>query len=133
MAKRPNRAMRRRMKQYLASQGIVLKRTEPIPAQPVARQRRIERVSYARSLSNPSYVAQIAQLLADATGRPQAVVRDNGNKCYCVVESAARNAKPSRTPARMRRPGGIIGTPKKRGYFPASRIGGRVYYPKGSA
>ena len=131
MAKRPNRAMRRRMKQYLASQGIILKRTEPIPAQPVARQRRIESVSYARSLHNPYYVGHIAQLLANATGRPQTVVRDNGNKAYVIAETASRNAKPSRCPAKKRRYGGLVATPKKRGYFPESRLGGRVFYPQG--
>lgn len=129
MAKRPNRAMRRRAKQWLVSQGIVLKRSEPKPVQPVKRVRPIERVSYARSLHNPYYVAQVAQLLANVTGRPQVMVRDNGNKAYMIAEAASRNAKPSRVPGRKRLPGGRVSTSKKRGYFPVSRIGGKVFYP----
>jgi len=123
MGKRPNRAMRRRMRQYLATKGIEYKAETPKIARPELR-----RSSSVKSLHNLDYVMGLAQKLANITGRPQAVVRDNGNKCFVIAESAARNAKPSNVPAKKRRNGGLVRS--KNPYFPTSRLGGRVLWPK---
>jgi hypothetical protein len=80
-------------------------------------------------MHNPEYVFELAQAFANVSGRPQAVVRDNNSKVYCIVEACSRNAKPSKVPANKRRPGGFVKS--KYSYYPESRIGGRIAWPKG--
>jgi len=117
--RKSNRAQRRSVRRFLAQTGLDYrpKVTRHAPKVPVMRGFR----SRERMLG-------YAQLLANATGRPQTVIRDNNNKCYHIAEAAARNEKPSHVPARKRRPGGYVKS--GRPYFPISRIGGVTVWPE---
>lgn len=117
--RKSNRAQRRSVRRFLALAGLDYRpKTRAFaPKAPVL-----------RGFHSRDRMLGYAQLLANATGRPQTVIRDNYNKCYHIAEAAARNEKPSHVPARKRRPGGFVKS--NRPYFPISRIGGVTVWPK---